>query len=123
MAKRKQLKIMDAAPNRREWARAEVPENVIVIETEGKAIDAIVKEMMAVPLDRSMLLDFLVGRERGDALSLDQAELYRLQMLLNSRYHDRRFDWLGDNMISQMVRHSIATETWDPHKGERKSDP
>lgn len=119
MAKRNQLKLMDAAPNRREWARAEVPTNVTVIDTEGKSVDAIVAEMMAVPLDRSMLLDFLVGRERGDALSEDQANLYRLQMLLNSRYHNERFDFLGDSPISQMVRNSIANELWNPHKEPR----
>lgn len=98
-----------------------IPKNVVVIETQAKTIDQIVEEMMHVPLDKHALLDFCIGRERGDAFPTeDHADLYRLQMLLNSEWHGKRFDWLGNDMIVQMVRRSIVEELWKPFR--RKGD-
>lgn len=120
MKQAKQPSFGDAVPSLR---RELVPAHIAVIETAGKTVEEIVREMMAVPLDKSILLDYLIGyqyrgkaRESNPALSEDQLELFRLQQLLNSRYHNRRFDFLGDGMISQMVRASVAGELWNPHK-------
>jgi hypothetical protein len=104
------------------WARADVPQNVQIVETEGRdlantaTVRSIVEEMMAVPLDKSILLGFLIGYDpkRSPRITEDQADLYRLQMLLNSQQHGRPFDWLGGGMIARMVRRSIATGGWKP---------
>lgn len=99
-------------------------DNIIQITTDGKSIEQIVEAMMAVPMDKSILLDCFIGWEPGDPLDEDHADLKRLQQMLNSRFHGQRFDWLGDNMIAQMARASIATESWNPHKrkDEREQD-
>jgi hypothetical protein len=44
----------------------------------------------------------------------DYQELTRLAALLNSKYRNTTFDFLGDNEIAKMVRQSIAQETWKP---------
>lgn len=44
----------------------------------------------------------------------DYQELTRLAALLNSKYRSTTFDFLGDDQIGQMVRQSIALETWKP---------
>lgn len=44
----------------------------------------------------------------------DYQELTRLAALLNSKYRSTTFDFLGDDQIAQMVRYSIANETWKP---------
>ena len=96
-------------------ARAEVPKHIVVIETEGKSIEQIVEEMMRVPMDKHMLLDAFIGRKPGDPFAnADQEDLYRLQMLLNSEFNGERFNYLGDDMIAQMVRRSVAEELWFP---------
>ncbi len=111
--KKKQLQFSDV-DSTGEWELAQIPAHITIVETANKSIEHIVETMTQVPLDKSILLDFLIGRERGGELSEEQAELYRLQSLLNSRYHGERFDWLGDNPLSQMVRGAIVNETWKP---------
>ena len=113
----------------RELERATLPSNVQVVETEGKTIEQTVEQMLKVPLEKSMLLDFLIGYEaRSDHgrpnthLNEDQRELYRLQMLLNSRYHSERFNFLGDDPIALMVRKSINEELWKPKFTESKGE-
>lgn len=44
----------------------------------------------------------------------DYQELIRLAALLNSKYRDTTFDFLGDDEIAKMVRKSMAEETWRP---------
>ncbi len=110
-------------------ARADVPANVVIVECEGAdlsdeaTVERIVREMLAVPMDKDMLLSFLIGYD-GRAknhreLSEDEQELYRLQMLLNSRYHGQRFNWLGPSMTAQMIRESIRTEAWNPFRSKQ----
>ncbi len=48
----------------------------------------------------------------------DYQELTRLAALLNSKYRSTTFDFLGDDQIAQMVRYSIANETWKPNLRE-----
>ena len=108
-----------------------LPETVVVVQTTDLDIAtaagaaAMVDRMLAVPPDRSILLDFLVGYQRGQALADEQLEAYRLQMLLNSRYHGRRLNFLGSSLAAQLLRESIRTESWNPFKtgGRAKSEP
>jgi hypothetical protein len=44
----------------------------------------------------------------------DYADLLRLAATLNSKYRDVTFDFLGDNLIARMVRHSIRRQAWQP---------
>jgi hypothetical protein len=44
----------------------------------------------------------------------DYQELTRLAALLNSKYRNTTFDFLGSNEIAKMVRESIARESWRP---------
>ena len=82
------------------------PISVVVVSTAdldlttAAGAEALVQCMLAVPLTRSILLDFLVGYRRGQTLPDAQLEFYRLQILLNSRYHDRRFNFLGDSLTA-----------------------
>ncbi len=115
----------------RDLARADVPASVVIVECDGAdltdecEVERIVREMLAVPLDKSILLSFLIGydpRSRTKrALSEDEQELYRLQMLLNSRFHGQRFDWLGQGMVSKLIRESIRAEAWNPFR-DRKTE-
>ena len=70
--------------------------------TTAAGAEALVQCMLAVPLTRSILLDFLVGYRRGQTLPDAQLEFYRLRTRLNSRYHDRRFNFLGDSLIAKL---------------------
>lgn len=101
----------------------EIPKNIIVITTRDKSVQQIVEEMMAVPMDKHMLLDIFIGYQRGDyrKFTEEQLDLKRLQQLLNSEYRGERFNFLGSDGIAQMVCHSIATEGWNPfkEKGEK----
>ena len=59
--------------------------------TTKAGIEICVKRMFEVPMDKSILLDFLLGRKRGDPHPTEEhAELHRLMALLNSRYHSKR---------------------------------
>jgi radical SAM superfamily enzyme YgiQ (UPF0313 family) len=44
----------------------------------------------------------------------DYQEVVRLATLLNSKYRSTTFDFLGNNEMADMVRRSIAEETWKP---------
>ena len=97
-----------------------LPKHIEVIDTTGydleqeQDVEQIVLLMFSVPLYKSILLDFLVGRKRGDPLTEEQRELYRLQRLLNSRYRSKRFDFLGSSLTARLFRQSIRTEGWKP---------
>lgn len=41
-------------------------------------------------------------------------ELTRLMALLNSKFHSRTYDFLGDGLISRMVKKSLQSELWNP---------
>lgn len=41
-------------------------------------------------------------------------ELTRLMALLNSKFHSRTHDFLGDGLISRMVKKSLKSELWNP---------
>jgi hypothetical protein len=90
------------------------------ITTEAGA-DECARRMFAVPLDCSILLDFLVGRKRGERHQTEEhAEFHRLQSLLNSQFRHERFNWLGDSLTAVMVRRSIATMAdWMPGEPKR----
>ena len=64
--------------------------------------------MLAVPLDKSILLDYLVGRKRGDPHPSDEhADWHRLMAFMNSRFRSRRFDLLGDGLTARMFRQAV----------------
>jgi hypothetical protein len=110
-----------------EWVWAMLPDHVVVITTADRTIGAIVSDMLHVPMEKSMLLDFWVGHPPGAPapadLTEDQVHLLRLQYLLNARYHGRRFDWLGDGLIARLVRESLRTESWNPFRDQDGSRP
>ncbi len=93
-----------------------LPGSVVVVSTADldltldADVETCIRRMLAVPLDQSMLLDFLIGRRRGDPHpSEEHAELHRLMVLLNSRYRGRRFDFLGKDLAAVLVRQSVRT--------------
>lgn len=95
--------------------------HIMVIDTSDldlstrAGIEICVKRMFEVPLDKSILLDFLVGRKRGTPHPTEEhAELHRMQALLNSRLHSKRFDFLGDSFAARLFRNSIRERSWMP---------
>jgi hypothetical protein len=93
-----------------------LPGNVVVVSTADldlttdAGMETCLRRMLAVPLDQSLLLDFLIGRRRGDPHpSAEHAELHRLMALLNSRYRGRRFDFLGKDLAAVLFRQSVRT--------------
>ena len=92
-----------------------LPGNVIVVQTghldlaTDAGIEAGIRRMLAVPLDKSMLLDYLIGPKRGDPHpSETHVELHRLMALLNSRYHSKRFDFMGDSLAARLFRQAVV---------------
>jgi hypothetical protein len=90
--------------------------NTIDLDLSTKAgIEICIKRMFEVPLDKSILLDFLVGRKRGTPHATEEhAELHRLMALLNSRLHSKRFNYLGDSFAAKLFRNSIRERSWMP---------
>jgi hypothetical protein len=43
-------------------------------------------------------------------------DILGLAAILNTKYRSRTFDFLGDGLISRLVRASLVNESWDPHK-------
>lgn len=110
-------------------ARELLPANVTLVETAdldlntSEGWETVVMRMLQVPLDKSILLDFLLGRRPGDPHpSEEHAEAHRLMMLLNSRQRGKRFDFLGQSMAARMFRESVRTRAWDPFAG-KSTDP
>jgi hypothetical protein len=91
-----------------------VPANVVVVQTDDIDIHTmegariLIGRMREVPLDKSILLDYLVGRKRGTPHHCEEcAEWHRLQSLMNSRYRSKRFDFFGDSFTARMFRNSV----------------
>ncbi len=98
-----------------------LPKHIVVISTSDldlstkAGIEICVRRMFEVPLDKSILLDFLVGRKRGTPHATEEhAELHRMMALLNSRIRGKRFPFLGDSLAAQLFRNSIKTRSWMP---------
>lgn len=92
-----------------------LPGNVVVVQTNDLDLateagsETCIRRMLAVPLAKSILLDYLIGRKRGDPHpSETHADLHRLMALLNSRYHSVRFDFLGDSLTVQLFRQAVV---------------
>ena len=80
-----------------------------------EGIETCIKRMFEVPLDKSILLDYLIGRKRGTPHPTEEhAELHRLMALLNSRIRSKRFPFLGDSLAAQLFRNSIRDRSWMP---------
>jgi len=97
--------------------------NIVVIKTSdldltsNVGIRICIERMFAVPLNKSILLDFLLGYQRGSGhASEEQAELHRLQALLNHRLRGQWFDYLGDSFAARLFRESIRSGGWNPFK-------
>lgn len=54
-----------------------------------------------------------LARLAGASLE-DYRELTRLAALLNSKYHSRTFDFLGESLAGRLVRTSLREERWNP---------
>jgi len=52
--------------------------------------------------------------QQNGATFEDYTDLLRLSAVLNSKYHDVTFDFLGPDLIPRLVRTSIRTEAWRP---------
>jgi hypothetical protein len=110
----------------RRWKQPELfqrplSKHIVVINTSDldlstkAGVEICIKRMFEVPLDKSILLDFLIGRKRGTPHpSEEHAELHRLQALLNHRLHSKRFDYLGDSFAAKLFRNSIRERSWMP---------
>jgi len=84
-----------------------IPTNDLDLTTET-GVETCVRRMLAVPMHKSILLDFLVARQPGDPhLTEEHAELHRLQSLLNSRLRSKRFNYLGEALTARLFRNSI----------------
>ena len=91
-----------------------LPEHVVIVRTDDldlsseKGVEVCVRRMLAVPMDKSMLLDFLLGYQRGgDHASEERLELHRLQALLNSQLRHKRFDFAGQGLAATLFRQGI----------------
>ena len=98
-----------------------LPKHIVVINTSDldlatkAGIEICVKRMFEVPMDKSILLDFLVGCKRGTPHPTEEhAELHRMMALLNSRIRGKRFPFLGDSFVAQLFRKSIRDRSWMP---------
>jgi hypothetical protein len=98
-----------------DWKRQTLPSNLVVIDTSLWDIPGIVKTMLEVPMDKSIILDFWVKHHPGDKEIMDEehADLIRLQYMLNYRVRGRRFDFLGNSFLAKMVTKSLRERLWD----------
>ena len=88
--------------------------------TTRAGIEVCVKRMVEVPLDKSILLDFLIGRKRGTPHATEEhTELHRLMALLNSRVRGKRFNFFGDGFVPKLMRTSMREKTWIPKFKDR----
>lgn len=81
--------------------------------TPGTDIYQRYKKDLPPELERQNGKLFPFARLNGVTFS-DYQELTRLAALLNSKYRSTTLDFLGDDHIAQMVRYSIANESWKP---------
>ena len=95
--------------------------HIVVINTSDldlstkAGIEVCMKRMVEVSLNKSILLDFLIGRKRGTPHTTEEhAELHRFMALLNSRVRGKRFDFFGDGFIPKLMRNSIREKLWIP---------
>ena len=98
-----------------------LPAHVCVIDTADLDLlteagsEQCVRRMLAVPMGKSILLDFLIGYERGGTHpSEEHIELHRLQLLLNSQFRHQRFNFLGSGLAATLFRKSIRSGLWKP---------
>jgi hypothetical protein len=91
-----------------------LPAHVVIVTTGDldlsteQGVETCVRRMWAVPLDRSILLDFLLGYQRGgDHTSEEHLELHRLQALLNSQLRHKRFDFLSKGLAATLFRQAV----------------
>lgn len=66
-----------------------------------------------MPLEMQNCKLFPFARLNG-ATFADYKDLIRLGVLLNSKYRSTTFDFMGDDGIAEMIRTSIAGESWKP---------
>lgn len=52
----------------------------------------------------------------------DYLEITRLVALLNSKFHSRTFDFLGDGLTAQLARKSLRDQLWDPFSEKARSE-
>jgi len=91
-----------------------VPAHVVIVATSDldlsteQGVETCVRRMLAVPMDKSLLLDFLHGYQRGgDHASEEHLELHRLQALLNSQLRHKRFNFLGEGLAATLFRQAV----------------
>jgi len=91
-----------------------VPDHVVIVTTGDldlsteQGVETCVRRMMAVPMDKSILLDFLHGYQRGGQHASDEhLELHRLQALFNSQLRHKRFNFFGEGLAATLFRQSV----------------
>jgi hypothetical protein len=57
---------------------------------------------------------FFPFRGRNRLSFRDYADLLGLAAVLNSKYRDRTFDFLGDSLVAQLFQDSVRREGWNP---------
>lgn len=76
--------------------------------TTEQGAETCLRRMLAVPMDKTMLLDFLVDYKPGDPHPTEEhTEFHRIQSLLNHHYHGQRFDMMGDSLTAQLFREGL----------------
>jgi len=91
-----------------------VPAHVVIVRTgdldlsSEQGVETCVRRMFEVPMDKSLLLDFLLGYQRGgEHTSEEHLELHRLQVLLNSQLRHKRFNFLGEGLAATLFRQAV----------------
>jgi len=70
-----------------------------------------------LPLEEQNGKIFPLAAQQGYRVR-DYFDLLGLGAVLNSKYRSRTFDFLGDGLISRLVRASLVTESWRPPASE-----
>jgi hypothetical protein len=60
-------------------------------------------------------------RERNGATYRDYLNVLGLATVLNAKYREHTFDFLGDSLMARLFRDSLAREAWDPEEAVKGS--
>jgi len=72
-----------------------------------------VQECDNIPLEEQNGKLFPLRTQNGTTYR-DYLEIQGLTTVLNAKYRDTTFDFLGDGLISRLFRESVVREAWDP---------
>ncbi len=75
---------------------------------------------LPLELQNGKLFPFAEGNQLGFR---GYQDILGLAAMLNAKYRAHTFDFLGDGLISRLVRESLVTERWDPRNSPGPSRP